>query len=395
MKVLHVIPALSSAYGGPSRAVLEMCRALATQGVEAEIATTNADGRKDLDVPLGRKINYLGVSTYFFPRSLKTEYKFSWPLTVWLKKNIRNYDLLHIHSIFCHPTVVAARLARKFGIPYLVRPAGMLDDWPLKQKQWRKWFYFNFIERKTLEEATAIHYTSEEEKRVSEKLGYSTRGVVIPLGIHADSKYDTVEKGMFREKFPQCVGKKLVVFLSRLHPKKGLELLVAAISQLSRIRDDFIWVIAGQGEDGYEAALKTRIQKSGLSSRTLFTGFLEGEDKCALLKDADIFVLPSYQENFGIAVVEAMQHRLPVVISDRVDLAEEINVYGAGLIIPLQSEKISFAFQTLLDNEELRKKMGEAGKKLVREKFDSKKMAERLIDLYKEILTHETVGSRH
>ena len=194
MKILHVIPAVASSYGGPSQAVLEMGRALTAQGMETEIATTSADSNQDLNVPCGKKIEYEGIPTYFFSRSLKSEYKFSWPLTNWLEKNIRHYNLLHIHSIFCYPTAAASHYAGKSKIPYIIRPAGMLDDWPMKQKGLRKKFYLGLIERKSLEQASAIHYTSQAEKEAAAQFHFSSPAVVIPLGIHPDSGYSKVEK---------------------------------------------------------------------------------------------------------------------------------------------------------------------------------------------------------
>ncbi len=394
LKVLHIIPAISPSYGGPTTAVLEICRALIAKGVEAEIATTNADEHQNLDIRLGEKIKHQDISTIFFPRSVRTKYAFSWPLTHWIKKNIKNYDLVHIHYIFCYPTLVAAHYARKFGIPYVVSPVGMLGEWPMEQKFFKKIIYLNLIEKRNLKGAAAIHYTSEIEKNASEGFNVSSLPVIIPLGINLNYIKPDIPKGEFRKKYTQYADKKLIVFLSRIHPKKGLELLIEALSKLLKTRNDFILIIAGNGEPYYESILKKHIRDSHLDSCTIFTGFLEGKDKYTLLQDADIFVLPSYQENFGFAVVEAMSMGVPVIVSDQVDICREIEQFEAGKVVPCDALPLAVAIQDLLDDEEQRLNMGENGKRLVSEKFNQEKMADKLIDLYESTLRKsKSVGS--
>ncbi len=389
IKVLHVIPAVAFSYGGPSQAVLEMCRALTAQGIKAEIATTSADAKNDLNVPLEKMVLYEGVPVYFFKRTLRSEYKFSWPMTRWLARNVSDYDLLHIHSIFNYPATAAVALARRNKVSYILRPLGMLEDWPLRQNRFVKMAYLNLIEKASINHASILHYTSEEEKSASERLGFSAPGIVIPLGISTASEDGTPAKGDFRDRHPACRGKKLVVFLSRIHPKKGLELLIDALSNLRRIRDDFFFVIAGSGDPAYEGRIKERVRNGSLMPQTLFTGFLEGEKKNALLNDADLFVLPSYQENFGLAVVEAMARGVPVVVSNRVNISHEIESAGAGITVPCEAPKLGEAIQTLLNDEKKRRAMGEGAKRLVSEKFNSREMAGRLTRLYDFLLSRK------
>jgi len=386
VKILHVIPAVAVRYGGPSQAVKEMCHALMQRGVEIELATTNANLNSNLDVPLGEKILYREIPTFFFPRTLKTEYKFSWSLNRWLKKNVKNYDLLHIHSIFCYPTAVAAHYANRVKIPYIIRPAGMLDRWPMKQKKIRKTLYLNWIEKKSLRGAAAIHYTSEKEKLASERFRFLSPGVVIPLGVHVDSKYGKIEKGSFRKKYPVCQDKKLVVFLSRLDPKKGLHFLIQAFSKILRIQDDVILVIAGQGEPNYDTFVRKEAE-TNLNKKVIFTGFLDDEEKYVLFKDADIFVLPSYQENFGLAVAEAMGAGLPVVVSGQVGISPDIEKYGAGIIIKCSADSLAEGIEKLIRDPSLCQQMGQRGQQLVRERFSWDKAADQLVNLYDNILT--------
>ena len=392
MKVLHVIPAVAPSYGGPSQAVFEICQALMSQGVEAEIAATNANLNGTLDVPLNEKIQFQGVPTYFLDRTLKTEYKFSVPLTQWLKRNIPNYNLLHIHSVFCFPTTVAAYYARKYRIPYMIRPAGILDSWPMRQHLWRKKIYFNVVEKENLNQATAIHYTSEKEKLSAERLGVSAKGVVVPLGLQLDAQYQAIPKGSFKQKFQEIGDRRLIIFLSRIDPKKGLELLIEALAGLKKSRPDFFLAVAGSGKEEYLKILRKKIKDLQLEKQVLFAGHLQGEAKYELLRDADLFVLPSYQENFGFAVVEALAMGIPVVVSDQVDISKEIEAYRAGKVVPCDVKSLALAVDELLDNEKEKMSMGENARRLFLEKFSREKMAIGLINLYQSILAVQQIN---
>jgi len=386
MKILFVIPAIAPSYGGPSQATIEMSQALIERGVQVEIATTNADLDQNLNVPLGKKVLHEGIPTYFFPRSSKMEYKFSWPLTKWLRENIRNYDLLHINYVFCYSTAIAAYYARKYKVPYLIHCAGILDHWSMKQRPLRKWLYLKLVERRNLNGAAVIHYTSEEEKSASERFGFSSQGVVIPLGVQVNSKQEETEQNLFRNKYPQHQGKKQIVFLSRLHPKKNLELVIKSLSKLRKVRDDFVLIIAGSGEPNYQIELKEKIRRSGLATHAIFTGFLREREKFMLLRDADLFVLPSYQENFGIALVEAMSRGLPVLITPGVHLSSLIEKEEAGRVSTYDEGEFSRHINELLDDDELRKKLGSNARRLVIEKFSWQVIAPQIKALYQKIL---------
>lgn len=386
MKVLHVIPAVAPRYGGPSHAVLEMCRELMRRGIEAEIATTNADTKNNLDTPLEKMVLYDGVPIYFFKRTLRGEYKFSWPMTRWLGRHLTDYHLLHIHSIFGYPSTLAAYLARRHRIPYILRPLGMLDDWPLRQNRFMKMIYLHLIEKASLNHARILHYTSEEEKIASEKLGLSAPGIVIPLGVSVACGNGVSKKGEFRSRYPSCQGKRLIVFLSRIHPKKGLELLIESLSKLQQVRDDFVFVIAGSGEAAYEEKIRQEVKRHSLTSKTIFTGFLQGETKTALLRDADLFVLLSYQENFGLSIVEAMAMGTPVLLTRGIHTASLIEKRRAGAISDYDSDELMQQIHHLLGDEQLRNEFGENAKNLVLEQFSWDVITPQIVNLYESIL---------
>ena len=183
--------------------------------------------------------------------------------------------------------------------------------------------------------------------------------------------------------------KLLIVFLSRLDHKKGLDRLLSAISALAIERDNFAVVIAGSGEREYEAQVHDLVLAHGLQEKVIFTGFVQGQDKTDLLRDADVFVLPSYDENFGLAVIEAMAVGVPVVISNNVGIHHAVTEYGAGVVTACESGEITHALNNLLKHDSLRRTMGQNGMKLVKEKFAWEKVARELFGLYQSILSGE------
>ena len=392
MKVLHVIPALSQYTGGPAKAVLGMCRALNQAGVQADIASTDADVQGNLDIPLGIPFQMEGTTVYCFRCSLLRRYGFSLGLSRWIRRNLRNYDLVHIHAFFSYVPVPLVYYAKKYKVPYIIRPSGELSSWSLNQRRIKKRLYLSLWGRHCLNSASAVHFTSEDERTAGRRLAPGTPSVVIPLGTGTFIEKELPPHGRFRKKYPMLDHKQLIVFLSRLDHKKGLDRLVPAISVLAMRQDNFAVVIAGSGEREYEACVRDLVLAHGLQEKVIFTGFVHGQDKLDLLRDADVFVLPSYDENFGLAVIEAMAVGAPVVISNNVGIHHEVTEYGAGLVTSCESGEIAHALSTLLDNESLRRKMGKKGRRLVGDKFTWEKVAPRLIEHYETILSQGKVS---
>ena len=238
-KILHIIPSISPTRGGPSKAIIEMVASLRTLGVDAEIATTNDHGDKTLDVELNQLIKYNDVPIRFFKRyspkfNAIREFAYSKDFKHWIKKNISNYDIIHIHAIFSFCSTYAMYQARKQNVSYIVRPIGQLETWSLTQSKQRKSIYLNIIERHNLACANMVHFTATSEKQQALKLIPELKTSVIPLGINMPTLIDRATHKMclhwgLKKNIPT------VLFLSRLHPKKGLELLISALSQLNEI----------------------------------------------------------------------------------------------------------------------------------------------------------------
>jgi glycosyltransferase involved in cell wall biosynthesis len=390
VRVLHVIPGIAPRYGGPSRAVLDMCRALQLQGCEILIVTTDADGESRLAVELGKALLYDGVPTIFFLRKWGEIFQYSSSLSDWLRVNVGNFDVVHIHAVFSHASLAAARVCRKRGIPYIVRPLGSLAPWSLKQKRIRKLMFWYVAARQMLKNAAAIHCTTARERRwVEEYLGLS-RGVVIPCGIDERPLLNAAAKNGFTSKFPVLANCPYVVMLCRLHPVKGLELFIEIFLELTDGGRFKNWklVIAGDGRAEYVEGLKEVVRQKAGKGRVIFTGWLNDSEKEPALRGAKLLAAPSQQENFGFSVVEAMACGTPVLISDQVGLAEEVESTKAGWVVSLDRAALRRALEEAMQDEVELTARGAAGREMVRSRFTWHAMARELTGLYQRIINN-------
>ena len=368
-----------------------MCSTLQQRDIELLVATTDADGGGRLPVDLGQVINYQAVPTIFFRRQWSEALKYSRPLADWLQRHIAEFDLLHIHAVFSHACLAAAQACWQRRKPYIVRPLGTLDPWSLQQKSWRKQLFWRFGIERMLHEAAAIHYTTAEERRLVENSLGLGRGVVIPLGTDEQMLQPVVDGQDFLPKYPALQNVPYVIVLCRLHQKKRLELFLEVFLSVTDKPELQEWklVIAGTGEPDYVDSLQSLANKLGGKKRVIFTGWLDGAEKVAALQGAKLFALPSRQENFGLSVVEAMACRVPVLISEHVNLADEVASAQAGWVVPLEKLAISRALDQILRDEAGRITRGTAGRELVRERFTWGAVAEQLLQLYVEVTSRQ------
>lgn len=388
MKILHVIANLAPRYGGPSQAILGMTQSLAAIGNEVTIYTTNQDGDGILEVPLDQHICKDGVSIKYFqiqnPRFFGTSLPMAKKLKFELKR--KNFDIVHIHSLYMFHGAVAAHYCRKYNIPYIIRPHGTLDPFLYNRHRKRKAMIEKLFENKNIKNAAALHYTTEEEKLLARPFISHDRGFIVPNGINLNDYRKSVDLGGFRSKYPETKNKKIILFFSRLNFKKGLDLLIDAYAKITLTRDDVHLVIAGPDNEGYGQQVKQWITSHNLNNRVTFTGMLRGEAKLEVLYDSDIFVLPSYSENFGISVIEAMICGLPVIVSNKVNIYRELMDNNAGEVVNCDSIEITQSILKLINDEEYSKKLSENGKKLVEEQFQWSKVGQSLNSNYREIL---------
>jgi glycosyltransferase involved in cell wall biosynthesis len=386
LRVLHVIPSVGPLRGGPSVMVRTMARGLAHAGLEVHVAATDDNGHGRLDVPHAIPVVEDRVAYHFFPRQTRF-YGVSWPLSRWLARHVRDYDLVHVHALFSFAAVPAAYWAALAGVPYVVRPLGTLNRWGMEHRRpWLKRLSFATIERRILRGAARIHYTSEQEQIEVVDLGVNRCQAMVPLGIDLTPFAELPPRGWLRERVPGSAGRPVALFLSRLDAKKGLDLLLAGFARARSRRPDLVLVIAGSGEPGFEQGVRRDATRLGLGDNVYWAGFLSDKEKLAALADADIFVLPSYSENFGVAVVEAMAAGLPVVISDRVGIHREVAAARAGLVVPCEPEAVAEAVLQLTLDAGLRDALGTRGRELARSRFSLEAMTDGLIEMYSEVL---------
>ena len=389
MKVLQIVPSLSLVYGGPSQMVIGLSAALAAAAVQVTVLTTDANGdvgQAPLAVPLETPIAQDGYEVIYFRCAPFQRYKFSVKLLTWLAAHAHEYDLAHIHALFSPISTAAAIVARRVGLPYILRPLGTLDPADLQKKKQLKRLYAYLLERPNLAGAAAVHFTADQEAKVSERFGVITRDLVIPLGVSLPET--PIANVTVRAQLGIPDDLPLLLFMSRIEPKKGLDLLIPALEQLMAAGEAFHFVLAGANPQDpyYEAAIKRQIQASPLGDRTTFTGFVSGSQKTALLQSADLFVLPSYYENFGIAVAEAMAVGTPVVISNQVHIWQDILQANAGWVTDCDITALSKTLQMALTERAEWQCRGVRAREYANVHYSWPSIAQRMVQAYNQVL---------
>lgn len=388
MKVLHVYPSLDATLGGPSSVAPELAKALVANGVEVHIVTTDyfAEGERT-----PREVEIDGYKTFYLRRTGTGSFVYSGELKAWLQTHIRDYDLIHIHTVFAYPTYAASRIAQRASTPYIITPHGMLEPWCLAYKSWKKQPYMKLVERRTLQRAAAIHALAKAEQRNIRQLGIETEIFVVANGMNPDEFEDLPSRKVFETAFPETKNKRLLLFLSRLDPKKGVDILLHAYAELLAEPDigDLHLVIAGPDLVNYKIQLEEIVKQRGITSAVTFTGMLTGEMKLAALASADVFALPSHSEGFSMAILEAMAAGCPVVITEACNFPE-VAEFNAGFVIQPDETQLIGKLKRLLSDENLRCAMAGRARALVGEFYGWNKIARQLIERYREVLVGQS-----
>jgi len=389
MKVLHIVPSLSLVRGGPTIAVLETVKALRDSGVNAAAIATNDNGDRILDVPLNEWVDYHDIPARFFPRSPSpikafSEFSIALQLTDWLRENIRNYDLIEINSLFSYACTFSARIARQQNIPYVISPHGHFSPWVIGQKRWKKRIYNFLLEQKNLDRATAIHCTTEDEAKYTKNFGVRAPTFVVPLGVRSPMDLPNARQKL-RDRFGISPDIPIILFLSRLHPKKRPDFLLQVLDRVAK-QHDFHLLLAGSGDETYVKSIANLVSSLKLSDRVTMPGFVTGEDKDRLLLGSDLFVLPSYGENFGIAVAEAAIAGLPAIITPEVELRGDIRDRQAGIVVPGEIDPWVEAISKLLTSPQLCREMGENGRQLATQRYNWSAVGKQLAEIYIDLV---------
>lgn len=328
MNILRVISSVNPKNGGPTNGMINSSNGLVALGHHVQVASLDdpaADYAKNFAFPLVAFKGKFGTFGY------------SSELSQWLMNHVNDYDVVVIHGLWQWHAYAAAKACVQNNVPFVVFTHGMLDPWFNEGhllKTCKKRIYWQLFEKLTLNKANAVLFTSEEERDLA-RLSFSPYQPVEKVVAYG-SPLPTTEKNeaqkTFLNNFPELQNKQFFLFLSRIHPKKGIDLLIEALNQYNALPDDFCLAIAGPDDVGLKAKLEKQIEANGLTSKVIWLGMLEGVNKWGAFHAASAFILPSHQENFGIVVAEALSTSTPVLITNKVNIWREIEAANAGCI---------------------------------------------------------------
>ena len=368
---MQVLSHIDPAYGGLSSSVPPLGAALTIHGLEIAVAAFCNSGER------------------FLPADLEVDQVSFWPAgrRSWLNPQIRNAfrravgecDGVHIHGLWEQSTAQAAATARALGVPYILSAHGMLEPWALAQGRLKKLVYATLIERKNVAQAACLHALTHAEAQQYRNFGARNPIAVIP---NAVSIPFVKQADFFLRRFPQLLHRRIVLFLGRLHTKKGLDLLVDSWAQLSSRWPEAVLVLAGPDADGTGKRLEGEVVKRGLGESVVFTGMLDAESKWSALAAAEGFILPSFSEGLSVGVLEAMGMGVPVIVSEGCNMPE-VQSNGAGWIVKPEQGSVTSALREFLENSAVTNHdIGLCGAKLIRARYSWTTIGTQMSDLY-------------
>lgn len=329
LRILRIIPSLDPKGGGPTEGARKIDAELLALGHSVEVACLDAPGAA-FHATYPAPVHALGPTRM-------GSYRYAPRLVPWLRDSRQRYDAIIVNGLWQYHGLGAWRALAGTQTPYVVFTHGMLDPWfkrtyPLKH--FKKWLYWPWAEYRLLRDAKAVIFTSEEERLLARESFwlYRCNEVVTAYGTAAPAGDAEGLKAAFLSRHPHLQGKRLLLFLSRIHEKKGCDLLVSAFAQVAASDPDLQLVMAGPDQTGWVANLKDQAERLGIAERVSWPGMLQGDDKWGAFYAAEVFCLPSHQENFGIVVAEALACGKPVLISNKVNIWREIEADGVGIV---------------------------------------------------------------
>lgn len=352
MRVLMVIGGLAPSLGGPSKVCAELSVELAHRGLEIEIATTTGGADPLAISGAWPSLTAAGVTVHLFPTVWPHSLGMSPKLNRFLAANMLRFDVLHLHGVWEQGLACAGRIARRHGRPYVLYPHGMLDRWSRARSRWKKVLAARLLgSNELLRNATALQFATAAERDEAADLGLSPPTYAIPNGIHAEAHQRENGLGLepLWEDHPGLRGRApVILFFSRFHPKKGLHLLLEAFARVApRFPAAAVLAQGIPSDDTYLSALRERAQRPDLRDRVFITTRFTGPLRQVALNAADLFVLPSFQEGFSMAIMEALVCGLPTLITDRCHL-DELEQRGAGLVAAPTVPDLAQALDRLL-----------------------------------------------
>lgn len=366
-KVLHVIRSLNPAFGGPMAGLRMLSSAYPKFGWTNEIVTLDAPGEpweRDYPVPI-HALGPAGGTYGFCPR-----------LISWLRTHANEFQAVIVDGLWQFTSVATWLALKDSNIPYYVFSHGMLDPWvkhkyPLKH--FKKWLYWPWAEYRVLRDANSVLFTTQEERRLARKSFwlYKCREAVVGYGTEAPPGNPSAQQAMFRARFPELVGKRNILFLGRIHPIKACDLIIQAFAQVAPNYPDSHLIMAGPDPVQWTEALRRMAENNGLGKRITWVGPVSGDLKWGAIRCADAFIHPSHQENFGVAIAEALACSVPVLISDKVNIQREVVESNAGFVAEDSIQGVQSLLNRWLSAPELsRSGMRQAARNCFSENFD-------------------------
>ena len=389
MKVLHIVAYFAPAfvYGGPPRTVLGLCCALQRAGVDVEVFTTTANGSCDFPPSPESGERFEGIPVHYFARHFPKQFFRAPDLAAALSTSVCHYDLVHVHGLWNFTVWSAVQVVRKSSVPYIVSPRGMLDSGSLAHQKWRKIVGYQLIERSGLEGAARLHATSDYEMCRLATLGFAEKTFELPNGVDVPS--GTPVLGCFRRRINVEQSAPLVTYLGRIHPTKRLDLLAAAFQRVHADCPAARLVIAGPDDEQSQHKLRSLFEP--FAAAVTWTGELTPEEKWALLHDSTVLVMCSDSESFGVAVVEAMAARVPVVVT-RSCPWQVIERAQCGFWVEQDAAAISEALRHIVYNSSEAAEMGLRGFALAKAQYSWSSIAAAMLNHYGEVLAERRVG---
>lgn len=374
MRILHILPDLNPLSGGITSYVAALVQEQSAQGDEPHVLTLDQGG-PTASLPASIPLTALPA--------WKIHYRYSPALRPWLRQHAESFDHVILHGLWQYHCSGAATELRRLGIPYTVFPHGMLDPWFKRAwlKHLKKWLYWPWTDFRTLAQAHAVAFTTVAERDKAGKSFwlYAARGAIAPLGI---AEPQLPGSDLFLEKFPETKNRRLILFLSRIHVKKGPDLLLKSFAETLSDDPAFHLVLAGPCEKNYRAELDALAESLHLQNRITWTGMLEGDLKWSALQAGELFVLPSHGENFGMAVVEALAASRPVIITNKVDLHPTISDESCGFICEDTPESLSTSLTRWREsNDSTRRALSLAARSCFEKNFTLSHSAKNLRDI--------------
>lgn len=389
MKLLVIVPALGNVYGGPSKSVVELAQALGRHAT-IDLVTTNANGSDILDIPLNTWLSKANYRIKYFSYWGWGDYKLSWSLARWLFEHITDYDLVNTNAIFSLTNFPAYWACKQQQIPYIIIPRGMLEPWALSYKALKKRIYYTLLEKPALQNARAIQMLASSEAEQIKALKLKTPITIAPNGIHRQDFEKLPNPEFFYQKFSETRNKTLILFLGRIDPKKGLDLLATAFGKIHTQFPQTHLIVAGPDNIGFLPTAKDYFASTGCLNAVTFTGILTGSLKYAALAAANIYVAPSYSEGFSMSVLEGMASSLPCVITTGCNFPEAGKA-DAAYVVDIDADAIANALNHCLQSPQQAKEMGNRARKLIFEQYTWDSIAKKLIQVYTTIIQNQPI----